>query len=104
MFLQCSKFCLAKKNQQPMSRVNALARAIALALVIAVVPMSVATAQGSDDQRRDAIAAAMEKAGGNGKVLSVKPKETSGGKPGFQIKILSDGRVRTFDIPAGGGG
>ena len=59
-----------------------------------------ALAQGTDEQRRAAIANAVDQAGGFGKVLSVKPYETRDGKPGFRIRVLTDGKVRTFDVPA----
>jgi len=41
-------------------------------------------------------------AGGQGKVISVKPQKTPSGKPGFRVRILIDGTVRTFDVAAGG--
>ena len=75
---------------------------LGIALCLVFLPAATVSAQGSDEQRRAAIASAMGQAGGQGKVISVKPKKTSNGEPGFRIRILTDGRVRTFDIPANG--
>lgn len=75
---------------------------LVMALAIALTPTANAHAQGSDEQRRGAIASAMGQAGGQGKVISVKPQQTSSGQPGFRVRILTEGRVRTFDVPAGG--
>lgn len=76
--------------------------AASLSLALWLSPVDAAYAQGTDEQRRAAIAEAMTQAGGFGKVLSVKPHEGDNNKPGFRIRILTDGRVRTFDIPAQG--
>ena len=81
---------------------HAFVKAVTLTLCIAFTPLQTVTAQGSDEQRRAAIASAMSQAGGQGKVLSVKPQEISSGKPGFRVRILTNGRVRLFDVPAEG--
>ena len=73
--------------------------AAVLSFTFGLSPINNAYAQGSDEQRRAAIASAISKAGGYGKVLSVKPHPSAEDKPGFRIRILIDGRVRTFDIP-----
>lgn len=76
----------------------------AAAVLIMVLVMAIGStpsfAQGTDAQRRAAIASAMEQAGGYGKVISVKPHTQADGSPGFRVRILTDGRVRTFDVPA----
>lgn len=74
--------------------------AAVFSIALSFSAISPSYAQGSDAQRRAAIAEAMSKAGGYGKVLSVKPHQSSKNTPGFRIRILTDGRVRTFDIPA----
>ena len=103
MFLTRSQLCLAQKPLFNTGGPDALIRAVAFALVIALLPVATVSAQGSDEQRRAAIAEAMGKAGGQGKVISVKPQETSNGEPGFRVRILTDGRVRTFDVAAESG-
>lgn len=82
--------------------VRTLIAGFAIAVLVLLTP-TLAFAQGTDAQRRAAIANAVEQAGGNGKVLSVKPYKNQEGKPGFRIRILTDGRVRTFDVAADSG-
>jgi len=79
------------------------AKVLAIVLLVSSLSFTHALAQGSDAQRRAAIANAMEQAGGNGKVISVKPYKNNQGEPGFRIRVLTDGRVRTFDIAAESG-
>ncbi len=85
------------------SRMTKLSTAWVLLLLFTLVAPNVALAQGTDAQRRAAIEEAVDQAGGFGKVLSVKPYQQADGQPGFRIRILIDGKVRTFDIPAGEG-
>lgn len=87
----------AKKDLTNMSKALS---ALALLLVLLLAAPSPSFAQGTDAQRRAAIADAMDQAGGSGKVLSVKPYKNKNGQPGFRIRILSDGTVRTFDVAA----
>jgi len=54
----------------------------------------------SDAERRAAIAAAMQQAGGQGKVLSAKPGTDRSGNPIYQVRILANGRVKTITVPA----
>ncbi len=91
------------KNSHPdtsRSQLTAWVRVASIALVLVFSAVNVSHAQGSDAQRREAIAHAMDQAGGSGKVISVKPYKQSNGEPGFRVRILTDGRVRTFDVPA----
>jgi len=62
--------------------------------------MTVNTAYAADDARRAAIATAIDQAGGRGKVISVKPYKDKDGTAGYSVRILTDGRVKTFQIPA----
>jgi len=87
------------KQTSPTRVVPVLVTWVVLAVLMLGAP-SHAMAQGTDAQRRAAIASAMDQAGGSGKVLSVKPYKNKDGKPGFRIRVLTDGRVRTFDIAA----
>ena len=48
--------------------------------------------------RQGAIAEALDKAGGNSKVIGVR-EETKDGRVFFAVKVLSEGRVRVFRIP-----
>jgi len=75
----------------------------ACALVVGLVMAnhSNALANSDDAARRAAIATAMDEAGGRGKVLSVKASTNQAGQTIYNVRILTDGRVRTFRIPAG---
>ena len=90
-------------TQPHTSKTTVIAHGLSVLIMISALTLFTpyhAVAQGTDEQRRAAIANAVEQAGGFGKVLSVKPYETDGGKPGFRIRVLTDGKVRTFDVPA----
>lgn len=49
--------------------------------------------------QQQAVQIAMDKNGGNGKVLSVSTVTNRDGSVMFAVKILSNGRVRVFRIP-----
>jgi len=80
--------------------IGAWVRVLVTAAVMSFAPMSIALADESDSARRAAIAEAVDQAGGRGKVLSVKPGTNSNGRTVYKIRILTDGRVRTFSIPS----
>jgi len=85
------------------SKSTVIVRSVSALVMVSVLTLFTpyhASAQGTDEQRRAAIAQAVDQAGGFGKVLSVKPYKTDGGKPGFRIRVLTDGKVRTFDVAA----
>jgi hypothetical protein len=79
---------------------GSMAVALVLAFALGIGASEPSFAQGTDAQRRAAIASAMDQAGGYGKVISVKPQTQADGSPGFRVRILTDGHVRTFDVPA----
>lgn len=85
------------------TKISKALSALALLLVLLFAAPSPSFAQGTDAQRRAAIADAIDQAGGSGKVLSVKPYKNKNGQPGFRIRILSDGTVRTFDVASAKG-
>ncbi len=49
--------------------------------------------------RQGAIAEALDKAGGNSKVIGVREETNKDGRVIFAVKVLSEGRVRVFRIP-----
>jgi len=73
--------------------------AILLSCMCAVTA-PLALANDDDAARRAAIAEAMSKAGGSGKVLGVNSTVDGSGQTHYEIRILSNGRVRTFNIAA----
>ena len=74
-----------------------LAFALTLGAVLGLVPGQTAHAQASS--RSQAIEQAMSRAGGRGQVLSVR-EVREGGSSYYDVKILTDGRVRVYRIPA----
>lgn len=74
-----------------------LAPALALALTLGVAPPRDAHAQAAS--RSQAIEQAMSRAGGRGQVLGVR-EVREGDASYFDVKILTDGRVRVYRIRA----
>lgn len=82
---------------RPASLVPTLAFALTLGGVLGLVPGQSAHAQANS--RSQAIEQAMSRAGGRGQVLSVR-EIREGGSSYYDVKILTDGRVRVYRIPA----
>ncbi len=49
--------------------------------------------------RQDAIAEALSKAGSDSKVIGVRETTNENGTVVFAVKVLSNGRIRVFQIP-----
>ena len=81
------------------SLVPTLAFTLTLGAALVAVPVQTAHAQAAS--RSQAIEQAMSRAGGRGQVLSVR-EVREGGSSYFDVKILTDGRVRVYRIPARG--
>ena len=78
-------------------RTRLLASTLALVLALGAAPVREAHAQAAS--RSQAIEQAVSRAGGRGQVLSVR-EVSEGGASYFEVKILTDGRVRVYRIRA----
>ena len=70
-----------------------------MAMVFAVTAAPVYAAGAANAQQ--AAQMALQKSGGDGKVLGVSTETDGSGRRVFAVKVLSDGRVRVVRIPQG---
>ena len=75
---------------------------ILLLLCLIVIPHN--TVSAADISRQQAIDIALERNGGSGKVLGVREELNATGGKVYAIKLLQDGRVKVFRVPATDGG
>lgn len=68
------------------------------ALLILALLIGTGAAHANADNKAAAIDIAMEQNGPGGKVIGVKEKSGDDGSAWFEIKILTDGKVRIFKI------
>lgn len=78
------------------NRQSLVAVLLSLGLLL-TLPASSLFAQGAASAEA-AISIALERNGGEGKVLSVKERSTDGGGSYYMIKVLQDGKVRIFKV------
>lgn len=74
-----------------------LALAAVAALALGALSPIDARADGARS-RGEAIEMALERSGGRGKVLGVRETRDGGGRIVYEVKVLSDGRVRVHRI------
>ena len=68
-------------------------------LLLCLALSGLQSAQADASNRQGAIAEALDKAGGNSKVIGVREETNKDGRVIFAVKVLSDGRVRVYRIP-----
>ena len=68
-----------------------------LLITLLSLPMANAYAQ-SASSAEAAMDIALQKNGGNGKVLGVRDKKKSNGRDYYEVKVLQNGKVRIFKI------
>lgn len=72
-----------------------------LAALLVIAPLDPVVAADAANQQQ-AVQIAIQRNGGDGKVLSVDTQTSSDGSVVYAVKVLSNGRVRVFRIPKRG--
>jgi len=85
----------AHKNSRLLGAFTWPSIVLLMCLSLSVIPHAKADAS----TRQDAITEALNKAGGDSKVIGVREEVNADGVPVFAVKVLSNGRIRVFRIP-----
>ncbi len=82
---------------RPINIIGTSIRVLMIAWILALSPVHSTLANEAND-RAQAISIALQKNGGQGKVLSVNETVNARGQTLFAVKVLSNGRVRVYQI------
>lgn len=80
------------------SRINRSLSSMLLLLIVSLAFTTSLLAQTAVDSKAAAVDAAKLENGADGKVIGVKEKSGDNGKIWFEVKILTDGKVRIYKI------
>lgn len=80
------------------SRINQSLSGMLLVLIFSLPLSTLLHAQTAVDSKAAAVDAAKLENGADGKVIGVKEKSGGNGKVWFEVKILTDGKVRIYKI------